>query len=532
MKTLIKIIIVTLLTNIFLSCHDDSEIQNQIEILNSKVASLEQLISQMNTNISALQTVLTALQNNDYVTSISDIKDGNVVIGYALTFAKSGIINIYHGINGSTPVIGVKIFEDGQYYWTINDDWVTNDQGGKINAEGKDGITPKLKIENGKWFLSIDNGVTWTETGKATGNDGDTFFNIITEDENNVYLILANGTVITISKDKPLSITFDGVEYVTIRAGETKTVNYLIDGASASTVIKAVTQNGWKANVIPTDYKSGKILITAPSPLIQDEILILVSDGEKTIMQTINYFTDTSNRILDLDSLYISRPSDAERDDIISLFNITLYDGEESNAKWNLYDAYDFNPYSGNPSIYPLVNSLRVIREQKFSEPLPFTDDAYSYMLDRLKIGGIDLSLRTTGYNSFGGHRIHLMSHAAFWDGRTSTDPLNPSPVLNIGAYIYLIQLLLHEIRHSDPDDPGHDPVYIGKDTRFSLEGAYARGAIYYMWIYKYGINNNEKYKREAKFEATYMLKYRFVEMPPTHPNPKIQDIIDELLGN
>src|SRR5690554_3961199 len=116
MNSLIKIIIVAFLTNIFVSCNDDSEIKNQIETLNGKVASLEQSISLMNTNISALQTVLEALQNNDYVTSISDIKDKNVVIGYALTFAKSGIINIYHGVNGSTPVIGVKKFEDGAYY--------------------------------------------------------------------------------------------------------------------------------------------------------------------------------------------------------------------------------------------------------------------------------------------------------------------------------------------------------------------------------------------------------------------------------
>lgn len=531
MNSLIKIIIVAFLTNIFVSCNDDSEIKNQIETLNGKVASLEQSISLMNTNISALQTVLEALQNNDYVTSISDIKDKNVVIGYALTFAKSGIINIYHGVNGSTPVIGVKKFEDGAYYWTINDDWVTNEQGEKIIAEGKEGITPKLKIKDGKWFLSMDDGVTWTETGKATGNDGDSFFSSVTEDENNVYLILANGTVITLKKDKYLSISFDGVEYVTIRAGETKTVNYSIEGGTTNTIIKAVAQNGWKANIIPTNYQSGKIIITAPAPLIQDEILILVSDGEKTIIQTINYFIDTSNRILNLDSLYISRPSDAERDDIISLFNITLTDGVESYAKWNSYDAYAFNPNSTDPSIYPLVNSLRVIREQRFSEQLPFTNDAYSYMQDHFKIGGIDLSLRT-GYNSGGGHRIHLTAGAAFWDDRTSTNPFNPFPNFEVFPYIYKIQLLLHETRHSDSDDPRHDPVYRDKDTRFSLEGAYARDAIYYMWIYKYGINNNENFKREAKYSATNILKERFVEMPPTHPNPKIQDIIDELLGN
>jgi len=233
---------------------------------------------------------------------------------------------------------------------------------------------------------------------------------------------------------------------------------------------------------------------------------------------------------IDLDSLYISKPSDSERDKIIDSFNITLTDGSESYAKWSLYDPYYFNPNDTLPSIYSLINSLRVIREQKFSEPLPWTTNAYEYMLSHFQNGGIELSLRT-GYNYGGGDRIYLNANAAFWDGRTSNDPFTPFQNFQIWPYIYKVQLLLHETRHSDPDDPGHDTNVAGKDTRFSDEGAYARDAIYYMWIYKYGINNNQSFKNEAKFEATWILNHRFVEMPPTHPNPLVQQIIDELLG-
>ena len=39
-------------------------------------------------------------------------------------------------------------------------------------APGKDGITPQLKIEDGYWYVSYDNGSTWTRLSKATGEDG------------------------------------------------------------------------------------------------------------------------------------------------------------------------------------------------------------------------------------------------------------------------------------------------------------------------------------------------------------------------
>lgn len=195
-------------------------------------------------------------------------------------------------------------------------------------------------------------------------------------------------------------------------------------------------------------------------------------------------------QIIDLDSLYISKPSESETDAIINSFHITLKDGGESYAKWSLYDPYYFNPYDTLPSIYSLVNSLRVIREQKFSTPLPFTANAYEYMLSHFKNGGIELSLDVK-YPSGGGNWIFLNANSAFWDGRTSDDPFTPFPNFEIFPYIYKVQLLLHETRHSDPDDPGHDPNVSGKDARFSDEGAYARDAIYYMWIYKFGINNS-----------------------------------------
>ena len=180
----------------FVSCeYDDSELREKINDHENRIAQLEELCSQMNTNISSLQTIVSALQDNDYVTSITPVTSGGETIGYTINFSKSGPVTIYHGEDGKdgtdgqdgedgkdghTPIVGVKIASDGNYYWTIDGEWLLDDEGNKIRAngidgqdgangsDGQDGITPLVKIENGYWYVSYDNGVSWEQLGAAT----------------------------------------------------------------------------------------------------------------------------------------------------------------------------------------------------------------------------------------------------------------------------------------------------------------------------------------------------------------------------
>lgn len=91
----------------------------------------------MNTNISSLQALVNALQDNDYITGVTPITKDGETIGYTISFAQSASITIYHGEDGkdgqdgkpgedgndgSTPIIGVKQDTDGVYYWTLNGD--------------------------------------------------------------------------------------------------------------------------------------------------------------------------------------------------------------------------------------------------------------------------------------------------------------------------------------------------------------------------------------------------------------------------
>ena len=158
----LRILSIFLLLSLFSSCTADIDgLSERMDDLEARVEALEELCSQMNTNISSLQTIVGALQDNDYISSIAPVVEGEDTVGYVINFTQSGSVTIYHGEDGQTPLIGVRQDADGQYYWTVDGEWLLNDAGNKVQALGQDGITPQLKIEtDGYWYISYDGGIT------------------------------------------------------------------------------------------------------------------------------------------------------------------------------------------------------------------------------------------------------------------------------------------------------------------------------------------------------------------------------------
>ena len=186
-------------------CYDYSALQEQLKDHESRLKELERLTAQQNTNISSLQTIVTALQDKDYVTSVAPINEGDEVVGYTITFSKSGAVTIYNGKDGYVPLMGVKQDEsDGQWYWTVDGEWLRDSDGDKVRASAEDGedgapgqpgVTPTLKIVDGYWYVSYDSGKTWEEEtlGQATGDKGYTMFAEVTYDDEYLYITMADG---------------------------------------------------------------------------------------------------------------------------------------------------------------------------------------------------------------------------------------------------------------------------------------------------------------------------------------------------
>lgn len=273
----------------------------------------------MNTNISSLQSIVDAIQKNDQIAAIAPITREGEEVGYTISFTSGKTITVYNGKDGQdgadgkdgrTPVIGVKKDTDGNYYWTVDGEWLTDANGNKIKAtangtggadgedgvDGKDGITPQLKIENGYWYVSYDNGATWKQLGKATGEDGkdgedgDSFFQSVTQDEYNVYFTLADGTVLTVPKKAELALYFDTSSLTEITVNSEVRVDYTVVSSADVVEVEVVPTADLCAEVVADDdsNKTGYILIrTGSSYDTASKVIVFASDGEKVVMKSI-----------------------------------------------------------------------------------------------------------------------------------------------------------------------------------------------------------------------------------------------------
>ena len=322
MKRLLPIF--TLLLVMLCGCkkYDLTPIWDKLNEHESRISALEELCKRLNTNIESLQSIITALEQNDYVTKVVSIMDGDKEVGYTIHFSKSKAVTIYHGkdgdkgdkgdqgdkgedgapgANGGTPNIGVKRDTDGVYYWTLDGEWLLDDSGNKIPASGpkgdsgdkgsdgnngNDGITPKLKIENNYWYVSYDDGETWTELGKATGEDGedgkngqdgkpgadgengangengDSFFQSVdTSNENYIILTLADGTMIKIPTWKAFEELQALVNQINSNLSALQTIVDAIQNNDYVTSVTPVTENGKVIGYSIAFSKSGSIVI-------------------------------------------------------------------------------------------------------------------------------------------------------------------------------------------------------------------------------------------------------------------------------
>lgn len=369
-----KILLIAAVLFASVSCYDDSKLWESINDHESRISELERLCTEMNTNISALQSLVSALEQNDYITGVSPIEKNGAVIGYTISFAYANSITIYHGADGApgtdgkdgadgedgkdgadgqTPVIGVRQDTDGVYYWTLNGEWLLDASGNKIpttgkdgadgedgkdgvdgsdgapgadgkdgtdgedgkdgadgtpgsdgkdgadGAPGQDGITPQLKIEDGYWYVSYDNGASWVEVGQATGDqgpqgnpgqDGDSFFQSITQDNEYVHFTLADGTVITLPKRISLAIEFDSDDLVVMATNSTRDIHYSVTSILPAIEVEVMSSADIKAKVMADDAYTGAIRVKTGDTIDEySKVVVLVSNGEKVIMKTLTF---------------------------------------------------------------------------------------------------------------------------------------------------------------------------------------------------------------------------------------------------
>ena len=319
--------------------YDDSELWEQVNqnteelaAQAARIAALEAWQAETNTNIEALQTLLST---TDYITAVTPVVKDGVEVGFTISFLNTPAITIYHGTKGDkgdkgdTPQIGAAQGDDGNWYWTLNGEPLTDADGNPIQAngtkgeqgepgsDGDDGISAPLPqlatgtklteqnvttdtqgdaIEPDAIYLSVDGGQTWTrvsgEKGEqgdpgatgATGAQGDSFFESVdtTNPDYVTFTLANNGGSFSVPRYTGISLTLEG-NATNLVYGEPVTITCQTNDNSlytAKNLFVIAVPDGWTAVI-----KDLTIIVTAPNTDSEGEILVMLDNkkGNTTI---------------------------------------------------------------------------------------------------------------------------------------------------------------------------------------------------------------------------------------------------------
>lgn len=299
--TLIALVLIS-----FPSCYDDSAIREQLDDHEQRLSELETLCDMMNADLSTLKTIVEAVKANDYVESVTPLREGDVIVGYTIEFAESGEITIRNGKDGldgkNAPDIGVRKDADGVYYWTLGGEWLEDEEGNKLPVaaedvqneveKGEEGVTPQLKIEDDYWWVSYDNGETWQKAGPVV-NEGaavsDSFFKSVDYDDATVTFTLTDGTLIVLDRALEFDVVFSS-ETVYSADGEWITIPFEVVGATGEVRAECLSNvSDFSAHVTMTSETQGviKAMLYYEDKKSQDfeyKIVVLFSNGNKQVI--------------------------------------------------------------------------------------------------------------------------------------------------------------------------------------------------------------------------------------------------------
>ena len=296
----IGFLILVLMVSVFSGCEDGNvdDLRKELEEQAARLSALETWQKQVNGNIIALQELVSAQQQGKSIVSVDETTEG-----YIIKLSDGTEMVIRHGekgesSSGTTPVFGVRASGDGNYYWTVNGDFLKDENGNFVRAngdKGDNGITPQLRInsESNEWEVSMDNGVSWVSLGvKATGSKGEPGIGegsilapeggiVVGRDQ--VTFKLADGvTTFSLPLYRPLTLSFDGNIPCIAGIGQKLEMGFTVNGTLPSNVkVYASGNAGWNASAVLTSVAQGKgiLRLTASAQCGQSEVLVFLSDG-------------------------------------------------------------------------------------------------------------------------------------------------------------------------------------------------------------------------------------------------------------
>ena len=308
----------------FLASGCDKFVRDELITMQNEIDQIQNQVAQMNESIGSLRTIVDQMAAGGFVVDVKEFKDEDQRGGYTLVFNDGTELKLYSGVDGKDgqdaygPALSIAKDEDGRWCWTLDGEFVTTEDGQHCSVDGKDGVTPQLKIdEEGYWCLSMDNGETWEQKKDwpARGKDADEIFSLDYQifDDRIELVLSATGETIVLPYYLPLDVelSLDGQDLtkeVLIYPGETLAIKYTLTGAGAEKALLVAGTDGRLKTSIkpdPENPNAGTVEVTGtavdpkkPRTIADGSyIYITVNDGNGRNKVKVIRFT---SRVFDL----------------------------------------------------------------------------------------------------------------------------------------------------------------------------------------------------------------------------------------
>ena len=260
MHKLLRILLILACMVCAVACNNKElqEIQEQLKQHEAELQRLAGLVDSANGDITALQTAVSQMQTGGYVTAVIPDEQNGTTVGYTLVFGSGETIYLSTG-EKATPKISVKSYNGGDYYWTLDDEWLLDDTGEMIAVEEGE-ASPLFKIEDGNWLISTDNGKSWHISKEAT-NAASAFKSIDTSNPNYVVITLADGTVLQLTTWSAHVSLRNMVNQLNTNLTSLKSIVDAIGQNDYLMSINPVMMEGNQAGWVFTFAKSGPVVV-------------------------------------------------------------------------------------------------------------------------------------------------------------------------------------------------------------------------------------------------------------------------------
>ena len=335
------------------SCSKTAQLEERLSGVEEKVAALENVVGQMNSDIIAARKIMQGVM----VVGMTEKENG-----YRLEFSDGTAIDVTFGAQagGITPLIGV----DSEGNWTYSLDGKTFQKiEGASPAAETEGNTPLVRVDgNGWWSASVDGGKNWTVLRDKDGNPmsalpgtasgtGSVFSDVrLTDDGAYIIFKLVGGIEVKSPVISDFYLTVKGyTEKMEVSAGDELSLE--VESSNVSEAMISVPE-GWAAKLsenslevsVPADGEEGEYGIT---------VALVSPKGMNRIVKLVFTLKKPSAPVVEEGCKEWKDFASSSADNLLLDFSYAGYDHGESAPADGLslgYKVYDVTDYGAVPN--------------------------------------------------------------------------------------------------------------------------------------------------------------------------------------